>query len=413
MLGRPYDRGVIPIVTPEEMAAIDAAAPEPVEVLIDRAGAAVAWAARRYLGGTYGRRIVVVAGKGNNGADGRVAARRLAGWGARTLVIEAGDAPAELPAADLVIDAAYGTGLTRPYEPPHTSAPVLAVDIPSGVDGSTGEIPGDALQAVATLTFQALKPGLVLQPGRAHCGSITVADIGLDVGSATSHMVTANDVATWMPQRAVDAHKWRSACWVIAGSPGMTGAGELAAAAAARAGSGYVRHSAPGAPHAGPVEVVGHELPADGWGALLTDADRFGALVIGPGLGRDPHTADAVHAALQATSNPTVVDADGLNAIAGRPLPAPERLVLTPHDGEYERLMGQRPGPDRVSAARSAAVALGAVVLLKGPTTVVADPTGATLLTTGFDGYARVWLPKRPPTPREARTREKTTFSSE
>lgn len=372
-------------MTPEEMAAIDAAAPEPVEVLIERAGAAVAWAARRHLGGTYGRRIVVVAGKGNNGADGRVAARRLAGWGARTLVIEAGDAPEDLPAADLVVDAAYGTGLTRAYEPPHTSAPVLAVDIPSGVDGSTGEIPGDALQAEATLTFQALKPGLVLQPGRARCGSITVADIGLDVGSATSHLLTANDVATWVPPRALDAHKWRSACWVIAGSPGMTGAGELAAAAAARAGAGYVRHSAPGASHTGPVEVVGHELPADGWGSLLTDADRFGSLVIGPGLGRDPHTSEAVVAALAATTNPAVVDADGLNAIAGRPLPSPERLVLTPHDGEYERLMGHRPGPDRLGAARSAAAALGAVVLLKGPTTVVADPAGATLLTTTGD----------------------------
>src|SRR6056297_1694802 len=114
---------MIPIVTPDEMAAVDAAAPEPVDVLIDRAGTALAWEIRSMLGGTYGRRVVVVAGPGNNGADGRVAARRLARWGARVSVVEAVDAPSTLPHADLVVDAAFGTGLSRPYTPPATDAP--------------------------------------------------------------------------------------------------------------------------------------------------------------------------------------------------------------------------------------------------------------------------------------------------
>lgn len=367
------------------MAAVDAAAPEPVEVLIDRAGAAVAWAARRRLGGTYGRRVVVLAGKGNNGADGRVAADRLRRWGAQVIEVDAARAPDELPPCDLVIDAAYGTGLTRPYTPPHTSAPVLAVDIASGVDGATGEIPGGALEAVETITFQALKPGLVLQPGRARCGEIVVADLGLDIGQASAHLVTATDVSVWLPARATDAHKWRSACWVVAGAPGMFGAGYLCAAAAARAGAGYVRHSAPGGEAHSPVEVVGHTLPATGWGRELHDAHRFGALVIGPGLGREPDTAASVRDAISSTDCPVVVDADGLLALVDHRPAEPHRLVLTPHDGEYQTLMGHRPGPDRLAAARSAAAALGATVLLKGPTTVVADPEGSTLVTATGD----------------------------
>ena len=127
---------MIPVVTPSEMAAIDAAASEPVEVLVGRAGSAVAWAARRMLGGAYGRVVYVIAGKGNNGADGRVAARRLQEWGATVHVIEAADVPAGLPPSDLVIDAAYGTGFTGEWRAPRVGAtPVLAVDIPSGVDG--------------------------------------------------------------------------------------------------------------------------------------------------------------------------------------------------------------------------------------------------------------------------------------
>lgn len=376
---------MIPIVTPEEMAAIDAAAPEPVEALIDRAGAAVAWAARRRLGGTYGRRVVVLAGKGNNGADGRVAADRLRRWGCRVTVIDAADGPDDLPVADLVIDAAYGTGLTRGYSPPRTSAPVLAVDIPSGVHGTTGEIAGDALAAVETITFQALKPGLAFQPGRERCGDIVVADIGLDASGASAHLVTGHDVGSWLPPRPVDAHKWRSACWIIAGAPGMFGAGYLAAGAAARAGAGYVRHSAPGGHGHSPVEVVGHALPATGWGRQLQDAYRFGALVVGPGLGREPGTVESVRDAIASTDCPVVVDADALAALVQHRPAHPDRLILTPHDGEFETLMGHRPGTDRLAAARAAAVTLGATVLLKGPTTVVAEPGGAALLTTTGD----------------------------
>ncbi len=384
---------MIPIVTPDEMAAVDAAAPEPVEVLIERAGAALARAALTMMGGGYGRRVTVLAGKGNNGADGRAAARRLRRRGVRVAVIEAGGAPASLPAAHLCIDAAYGTGLRRPFSPPppaamlnrpHQVAPILAADIPSGVDGLTGEVRGHAWTAARTVAFGALKPGLVLHPGTQHCGPVTVADIGLDVSLARAHLVTGHDVGCWLPTRAAEAHKWQAACWIIAGSPGMTGAARLAAAAAQRCGAGYVRLSTPGRQHdpAAPIEAVGFPLPDADWSAAA-DADgrsRFKAMLVGPGLGRRPDTVEAIRSLVVETPLPLVVDGDGLSALgpdaAGMLARRPGPTVLTPHDGEYQALTGKRPAPDRFAAARSLAGDTGAVVLLKGPTTVVAHPDG-------------------------------------
>ncbi len=379
---------MIPIVTPEEMAAVDAAAPEPIEVLIERAGACVAWAARRMLGGVYGHRVVVVAGKGNNGADGRVAAERLARWGARVRVIDAAAAPPDLPAADLVIDAAFGTGLARPYAPPRTDAPVLAVDIASGVDGLTGAVPGSALPAVHTVTFQALKPGLLFEPGASYSGTVEVADLGLDVSATRTHLLTADDVHRWLPPRSAAAHKWHHATWVVAGAPGMSGAGELASRAAARAGAGFVRWSCPGVEVSGAMEVVTHHLPASGWAddVLAADrVDRFASMVIGPGLGRGPDVSSQVWEALAGTACPTVVDADGIWALADHGSMPRGGLVLTPHDGEFEKLTGRRPGGDRIEAARTAAAELDVVVLLKGPATVVAAPEGDVLISASGD----------------------------
>ena len=177
---------MIPIVTPAEMAAIDAAAPEPVEVLIGRAGAAVAREALRMLGGGYGRRVVVLAGPGNNGADGREAARRLARRGVRVRVHELGDLPASVDHADLVVDAVLGTGARPGFVAPRVAPdiPVLAVDLPSGADGLTGAAGEGVLAADRTVTFAALKPGLLLHPAAALAGEVQVADIGLDTSGA-------------------------------------------------------------------------------------------------------------------------------------------------------------------------------------------------------------------------------------
>ena len=287
---------MIPVVTPDEMRAIDAAAPEPVEVLIDRAGAALARVALRMLGGAYGRRVVVVAGKGNNGADGRSAARWLARRGVHVTVLDAAAAPPVLPPCDLVIDAAYGTGFRGTYATPDPgTVPVLAADIPSGVDGATGAAAAEVRAATRTVTFAALKPGLLFPPGSTLAGEVEVADIGLDTGAAVTHLLERDDVVRWLPPRPADSHKWRAAVWVVAGSSGMLGAAHLASRGAQRAGAGYVRLSSPGVGHdaLAPTEVVGRTLPSSLWSQdVLGDLGRFHALVVGPGLGRADSTAD-------------------------------------------------------------------------------------------------------------------------
>ena len=373
---------MIPVVTPEEMKAIDEASPEPTEVLVRRAGEAVARAARRMLGGGYGRRVVVVAGKGNNGADGRAAAERLSRWGARTTVLDATEVPEQVPPCDLVVDAAFGTGFRGEYRAPDPGgAPVLAVDIPSGVDGLTGEAGEGAVSAQATVTFAALKPGLLLGDGPDRTGPVELADIGLHVGRAGMLLVQDEDVAAVLRPRPRESHKWRTAVFVVAGSPGMMGAPALVSRAALRAGAGYVGLGVPGAPlehMPSGSEVVGRPLAAEGWaGDVLAELERYKALVVGPGLGRSEDTLAEVKRLLAEAPVPVVVDGDALAAVDE---PPPSRAVLTPHAGEYERLAGSEPGPDRVGAARALASRLGAVVLLKGSTTVVAGPEGDVLL---------------------------------
>lgn len=379
---------MIAVLTPEEVRAVDAAAPEPLAALIARAGAAVAAEALDLLGGTYGRRVVVVAGKGNNGADGREAARLLRRRGVRVEVLDVASPPAVVPVADLIVDAAYGTGFRGTWEPPSTGdVPVLAIDIPSGVDALTGEAGAGTWAAVRTVTFAALKPGLLFGRGAELAGEVVVADIGLEVSAAGAWLLEDADVATALPDRPRESHKWRSAVWVVAGSPGMTGAATLSTRAAQRAGAGYVRLSVPaGAPGEGaPTEAVGVTLPATGWsGEVLEGLGRFGSAVVGPGLGRE--SDDDVRRLVAEAEVALVVDGDGLTAL-GRQVAARARptTVLTPHDGEFERLTGVPPGPDRIGAARSLAAAARCTVLLKGPTTVVAGADGRVLLATTGD----------------------------
>ena len=383
---------MIPVVAPARMAEIDAAAPEPAAVLIERAGAAVARAAVELMGGRYGRRAVVLAGPGNNGADGRAAARRLRGVGVRVQEFSAAAASPTLPPADLYIDAAFGTGLSRPYTPParvRDDAAVLAVDISSGLDGLTGQaLGGPVWAAQRTVTFAALKPGLLFGQGPAVCGEVTVADIGLAVDDDRDRcaLFTDGDVDA-LPAGTGATHKWTAAVLVVAGSVGMGGAAALTCAAALRSGARMVHLSAPGeAAAASPIEVVRSEPP------LAVDAARFAVCAAGPGLGTDdqaaPRLADALGLGL-----PTVIDADGLRlldhpavaAAVERRRRSSTPTVLTPHDAEMESLVSARPGSDRLEAARAAAARLGAVVLLKGGPTVVADPAGRTRIVSSGD----------------------------
>jgi len=399
-----------PILTPAEMAARDSAAIAggvSEATLVDRAGGAVARAARRLLGGTYGRRVVIVCGKGNNGADGRVAAQRLAGWGARVdrfdlADLDHPDLGRALNRADLAIDAMFGTGFRGALDGDAADAlnragcPVLSIDIPSGVDGLTGAVKGAAVQAVATVCFVALKPGLVLFPGASLAGDVEVADIGIDPNtpSASLGLTEEADVAAWLPGRAPESHKWSvGAVYVVGGSQGMTGAVMLAARSALRAGAGMVVAGLPGdaAARASGGEIITRSLPATSSGSLDEDAakkvldglDRFRALVVGPGLGRSAATVAAVRRLVAEAPVPLILDADGLNALDGDTdllAARPAATIVTPHTGEYSRLAGESVGEDRVAAARRLAERAGAVVLLKGSRTVVADPTGRAAL---------------------------------
>jgi ADP-dependent NAD(P)H-hydrate dehydratase / NAD(P)H-hydrate epimerase len=386
---------MLPIVTPEEMAAIDSASPVSSDVLIERAGAAVAWAARRMLGGAYGRTVNVLCGTGNNGSDGRVAARHLEAKGVRVRVFDVSTCPAVLPSADLVIDAAFGTGFHGSWSPPDVGdTPVLAVDIPSGVDALTGDIGGDVLAASHTVTFGALKPGLLMPPGSALAGELELADIGLDIGWARANLVQGADVVDWWPERDEYAHKWQSAVRIVAGSSTMTGAPRLVAHAAMRSGAGMVHLSIPGMTLTdAPIEIVQKPLPTTAWAdAALASLDRFHSIVVGPGLGRSDDTAANVRRLVVEAPLPMVIDGDGLFALGWSSEGATTLLrrrsvptILTPHDGEYALLSGSQPGVDRMVAARRLAADSGCTVLLKGAATIVADPGGDALVVTAGD----------------------------
>ena len=390
-----------PVLTPAEMAEADQraiAAGTSVDVLMDRAGRAVAWAVRRRLDGVYGRRAVVVCGKGNNGGDGLVAAATLRAWGMRVDVIELVQ-PADDPAlrrafdrADVFVDAMYGTGFSGQLEGLAADAAArsaelttVAVDIPSGIDGRTGQQHGLAVRAGTTVTFAAAKPGVLFEPGRSHSGDVVVVDIGIDVGAPTTGVTESSDVAGWLAATAPapDTNKWRAGLVVVGGSGGMTGAPLFVSHAAMRAGAGIVWCWVPGheaAAAASGSEVITRALPSTddgalaGLGDLLESLERFRAAAVGPGLGTSAPTRAAVRELVTKTSVPLVLDADGLNAFAGDAGALRARrgpTVLTPHEGEYARLVGEPVGTDRLDAAASHAV-----VLLKGPATIVAEPDG-------------------------------------
>lgn len=382
---------MIPVATPAEKRAADESAAVPLATLIDRAGAGVARTAIALLGGRYGRTVNVLAGPGNNGADGRVAARLLSAEGVRVRVFEALDAPPTLPTADLVINAAFGAGFRDTWRCPEIgAAKLLAVDVPTGLDGTTGVASADTRRTDATVTFGAASPGHLLNDGPRLVGELHVVDIGLEISSPSIRVVEAADVKAWVPERADDAHKWADGVRVVAGSGGMTGAAHLTAASAMRAGSGIVAVSSPGIDSDVPIEVIDRRIPPFDWStAVLADLHRYHALVIGPGLGREEYTMPSVVTTVLEAVVPTVVDGDALFALSwneeGNPSFLIERevpTVLTPHDGEYGLLTGRRPGPDRIAAAHRLAEMAGAVVVLKGPTTVVAAPDGRTLLVT-------------------------------
>ncbi len=390
------------LLTPAEMGKADEATIAsgiPGIALMENAGRAVARAvARRFTP----CRTLVLCGPGNNGGDGYVTARRLGemGWPVAVAALaaprEGGDAAlaaarwrgprAEFSAgaagrAELVIDAVFGAGLSRPVEGRAADALsaarlVAAVDVPSGVEGASGAVLGFAPWAALTVTFFRRKPGHLLLPGRVRCGALILAGIGTPecVLETVRPRTFANGPVLWLlPAPGVESHKWSRGSVTVLGGAAMTGAARLAAAGVRRAGAGLVTIAAPEASaaiyRAGAAGVIVSEAPL---AELLRDARRE-VFVCGPGLGVE--AARAALPVLLGAGRVVVADADALTAFAGAPEGLKGVAVMTPHAGEFARLFGEA-GPDRLAAARAAAARTGAVVVLKGADTVIAAPDG-------------------------------------
>ncbi|MEH3121228.1 MAG: NAD(P)H-hydrate dehydratase [Sphingomonas phyllosphaerae] len=391
-----------PVLTAAQMRAAEDAAiatGTSVDTLMQRAGAGVADAVRRLAGVNE---VLIVCGPGNNGGDGYVAAARLHAAGRKVRVAAAAEprSPAAIAAralwtgpveplataapAPVLVDALFGTGLSRALDADievalkalakHANL-AIAVDVPSGVGTDDGALLGEVPTFHVTLALGAVKPALLLQPAAARCGAVRVVPIGVAVDSDT-HVLAPPDLSA----PAVDAHKFtRGMVAVVRGR--MAGAAQLAAQAAMHSGAGYVEllgATIPGAPHA----LVRRRCDD----AALAD-QRIGALLIGPGLGRDDEARALLDQAL-ATDHPLIVDGEALHLVS------PDRLraraapsILTPHAGEFAALFG-KPAGSKLAAARQAAARAGAIVVFKGPDTVIAAPDGRAMLA----GEASSWL---------------------
>ncbi|PKQ27591.1 MAG: bifunctional ADP-dependent NAD(P)H-hydrate dehydratase/NAD(P)H-hydrate epimerase [Candidatus Anoxymicrobium japonicum] len=449
------------VLLPSEMARIDRAAIEqekiPAYELMERAGDAVARAARDMLTGAGGRRVAIICGKGNNGGDGLVAARRLSAAFDTVVYMVASSAPEELsddsranmerlsdtpvvvrwlsdtpdaselrrdaPAFDLLVDALFGTGFSGVASGIHAAAieamndsgrPVLAVDIPSGVAGDTGVVSGPAVIAKRTVAFAAAKVGLVQFPGAGHVGMMDVVDIGIPdallnaIPETCTFLMTEEDADALLPSRAPEGHKGISgSALVIGGSPGMTGAAAMCAQAALRAGAGVVTLAVPeGLSDILEIKLTevmtvavsqtdGRTFAVQAADELLEHSSAFDAVALGPGAGTAPETVDMIRRLVAGIKAPLVLDADGLNAMAGATEIFRDRavaLVVTPHPGEMARLLNVDTAcvqADRIEVARRAAGDWGAVVVLKGAGTVIAGPGGDVFINpTGNAGMA-------------------------
>jgi len=402
--------------------------------LMERAGTGLAeLVSRRAPTG----RVAVVCGKGNNGGDGLVAARVLRGQGREVdvLILAAPDeyqgdaranldrlpgappqtfAPGLLAGAGAIVDAILGTGFAGEPRAPaagaieainqaRDDAVIVACDVPSGVDGSSGVVTGAAVRAHATATFHAAKPGLWIAPGKQHAGEVGVVDIGIPPGGPATPRIglIRLEVLDGIPRRGAESTKFAAgSVLVCGGSPGLTGAPCMASEAAMRAGAGYVTACVPASLHAifegrllevmtVPLRDIGGALQPTAVGDAVERAARADAVVLGPGLGREPGAVRFARGLASALELPLLLDADGLNAHAGELDALADRTaptVLTPHPGELGRLLAiesRAVQARRLECARRAATEAKAIVVLKGDDTIVAHPDGRVAVSPG------------------------------
>lgn len=448
---------MIPIASTAQMRECDRITIEelglPGLVLMENASRSVAFEILEWFGDDPSARIVwIVCGKGNNGGDGFAVARHLKNAGITVYVTLLGDSeglkgdakfncelfrqlggeifeisgkkgvepPPNSP--DLIVDALLGTGFTGSVRGKYAAAiemindmvaRIVAVDIPSGVEGDSGSVNGPAIEADVTVTFGLLKQGLVLPPGRELAGDVIVADIGIPPETVNQQsirqlMVDESDVRRHLPHRKITAHKGDAGhVYLLAGAPGLTGAAAMSAKAAMRTGAGLVVVGVPCSLN--PVletkldEAMTQPLPETGTGCLSSEAVNSAvmrikwahAVAIGPGLGQDPDTLILLENLLPEITQPLVLDADGLNHIANKPAlleSLPEGTILTPHPGELARLTGLTTGSilsNRIETAREWAAEWRVVLVLKGSPTVTASPDGTVYInSTGNPGMA-------------------------
>ena len=417
----------------------------PGAALMRRASRHVANAAIELLAKSANKSVIAFCGTGNNGGDGIGAAayllrdgipvrifligerekmsadslemeRRFVEYGGR---IEKFDAASVLEAAEscgVIIDAIFGTGLKRPVSGEaldavdiinNTSAAVVSADIPSGINADTGEILGECVRADVTLTFSAAKPGLYLTPGAAYVGDVSVCDIGIPpelIDNMKSGIFAVCDGDISLPKRPRSAHKGDfGRALIVAGSVGYTGAPVMAAKACSRAGAGLVSLGVPEGIYEiiaqkclgeMPFPLSGGETVAEAaWNQLQPRVNAADAILIGPGMQNTPDTKAIVEQTLRESGAPVILDADGINALAGNidildNAKAP--VILTPHDGEFARIVGKLEAGERLKTAREFAEKHGCVVILKGYRTITAMPDGTAYInTTGNPGLAK------------------------
>jgi NAD(P)H-hydrate epimerase len=384
-----------PLLTAEETRRAEEAHQGSLDELMERAGTAVAELVLRRFPGA----VTVVCGRGLNGGDGKVCARVLREAGRDVQVV---DGVGDLGTPDVVVDALLGIGLkdapredaARMIELVNASGrPVIAIDVPSGVNASTGEVPGVAVRATATVTFGGAKVGLAVAPGRYHAGHVHIAPIGLRPREHEHALVPASALLEVPHKEAASTKYSAGSVLVVGGSRGLTGAPMLAALAAFRADAGYVAVAAPESTL--PVlemrllEAVKRPLQEDSSGRLLPRsadaiveaAERADAVAIGPGLGRSDGTIELVRILLERLELPVVLDADALWGL--QPFARAAPTILTPHSGELARLLGTSAAEidaHRLDWVRRAASRFGSVVVLKGADTLVASPREGVLV---------------------------------
>jgi NAD(P)H-hydrate epimerase len=368
-----------------------------VDALMDRAGKAVAdHVAADYPGV---RKITIVCGGGNNGGDGRVAGRYLEQAGCDVRIVDAKAGETDLGSHELIVDALFGRGFSGEPRPDAarlieginaSDAVVVAVDLPSGVDASTGEVAGAAAEATSTVTFHGAKVGHYVGPGTfLHGFCVEVADIGLDVLDTHAHRVAGTDILQFVPRRSPRDNKYSAgSLLVVGGSRGMSGAAALASRAALRADAGYVTIAtqAESIPILETLVVEAVKRPLED---VFDAAGRAGALAIGPGLGRGDEQKALVRRLLEETDLPAVVDADALFGLEPFARSAP--TVLTPHSGELARLLGVDSSwvdAHRLAALDRAVERFGCVVLLKGNDTLIGAPGQGPLVCSGWPALA-------------------------